>query len=225
MSGIRLSEGLNKSIQDLSAHAESGTGLDSVSPNRVRVHSIRGSAIHGRGNRRPRQRCLGGLLVCGMALAACAPAPDMAQQKARPAVPERDLLAEVRASARDAGDVIDVQPLRDPGLDDLLASAQSAEARRDFDAAARDLQQALQIQANDPEILQRHAEIQLALNAFDEAERFASLSYERGPRLGSLCRRNWTTVRLAREIRGDASGAERAARQVSECVVAPPVRM
>lgn len=164
------------------------------------------------------------LLSC-VTLAACAPAPEMATQKARPEAPERDLLAEVRAAGRDAGDVIDVQPLRDPGLDDLLASAQSAEARRDFDAAARDLQQALSIQGDDPELLQRHAEIQLVRHALDEAERLAALSYERGPRLGSLCRRNWTTVRLAREIRGDASGAELAARQVSECVVAPPVRM
>jgi hypothetical protein len=57
------------------------------------------------------------------------------------------------------------------------------------------------------------------------AEQLASDSFDKGPKLGGLCRRNWTTVQLARESRGDAAGADVARRQLDRCTVAPPVRM
>jgi acetolactate synthase regulatory subunit len=45
---VGLDEGLDKSILDLPAHAESGAGPDSASTNRALACSIRGPAVPGR---------------------------------------------------------------------------------------------------------------------------------------------------------------------------------
>lgn len=161
-----------------------------------------------------------------LSLAGCAsvPTPPPAMVET-PAPPARDLLAEVRAAAADAGDVIEVAPLRDSSVADLLQTAEQAEAGGDLDAAERAIRRAVELAPDDPDLMQRHAELLLAQRALDEAEQLAALSYERGPRLGSLCRRNWTTVRLAREERGDHGGAQTAAARVARCLTEPPVRM
>lgn len=149
--------------------------------------------------------------------------PPTAQVRSEP--PPRDLLAEVRAAAADAGDVIEVQPLRDPGVEDLLARAQQAESARKWKRAERALREALQLSPQDPELIQRHAEVLLAQRRLDEAEQLALQSFELGPKLGTLCRRNWATARLAREERGDAPGASSAIQQLERCIIEPPVRM
>lgn len=142
-----------------------------------------------------------------------------------PPPPPRDLLAAVRAAAGDPIDVIEVAPLRDSTVNDLLDSAEQAERAGDLAAAELALRRAVELVPDDPDLMQRRAELLLAQRVLDEAEQLAALSYERGPRLGPLCRRNWMTVQLAREERGDAGGAATAARQVSRCLTEPPVRM
>ncbi|MCK7593881.1 tetratricopeptide repeat protein [Pseudomarimonas salicorniae] len=165
--------------------------------------------------------------LTALLLAACAtaPAPVPVVAEVPPPPPPRDLLAEVRAAAADAGDVIEVAPLRDGTVVDLLEQAEDAERRGDIAAAERALRQAVDLVPDDPDLMQRRAELLLAQRALDEAEQLAARSFERGPRLGPLCRRNWTTVRLAREERGDAGGAENASRQAARCLIEPPVRM
>lgn len=165
--------------------------------------------------------------VSGLLLAACSePQPRVVDQPAvPPAAMAGELLAEVRAAGEDAGDVIEVAPLRETSVREFVQEAVQAEAASDYRTAARALQQALTLSADDPELLQHSAEMQLALGAFDEAERLAARSFEKGPRLGGLCRRNWATVRLARHAVGDDLGADRAAQQLTQCVIAPPVRM
>ncbi|MBD8527127.1 tetratricopeptide repeat protein [Pseudomarimonas arenosa] len=161
-----------------------------------------------------------------LTLAGCASTPPpVAQQPPEPPAPTRDLLAEVRLAAADAGDVIEVQPLRDPGVDDLLLRAERGTERGRLKSADRALSKALELVPNDPEIMQRRAEVLLARRQLDEAEQLAYQSFERGPQLGSLCRRNWATVQFAREERGDQEGAARALDQRLRCVVEPPVRM
>jgi tetratricopeptide (TPR) repeat protein len=135
------------------------------------------------------------------------------------------LLAEIRAAANDAGDVIDVQPLRDPVVDDLLARAAGFERAGNLVAAADMLQQALQYAPDDPQLMQEHAELLLAIDRLEDAEQLAARSFASGPQLGGLCRRNWTTVQLARYHRGDADGAAEAAQRVSRCIVEPQLRM
>lgn len=160
-------------------------------------------------------------------LSACSNAPTVNPPlvEAVAPAPQRDLLAEVRAAAGDPIDVIEVAPLRDAIVADLLERADQAERAGDLAGAEQALRQAVELVPGDPDLMQRRAEFLLAQRALDEAEQLAALSFERGPRLGSLCRRNWTTVRLAREERGDAGGARTAARQVARCLTEPPVRM
>jgi tetratricopeptide (TPR) repeat protein len=124
------------------------------------------------------------------------------RKKAKVVVPERDLVAEVRASGVEAEDALDVQPLRDPAIADLRAAATDHERARRFEQADASLDAALKLSPADPELWQLRAEMALYREDFEAAEQFASSSFARGPKLGGLCRRNWTTVRLAREMRG-----------------------
>lgn len=164
-------------------------------------------------------------LVCLLALAACSPPPDEPPATTKAPAPQRDLVAEVRAQGADAPDSLDVQPLRDPQVEDLLAAATRHENAKDFDAADEAMGKALALVPNDPELLQLRAEIALARAQYELAERLANNSYERGPKLGGLCRRNWATIRLAREMLGQPAGAATAGSQGQRCTVEPPVRM
>jgi Flp pilus assembly protein TadD len=134
------------------------------------------------------------------------------------------MLAQVRA-AGETGRELDVQPLRDPQVEDLRANAAAAEQRGDFNGADAALLSALRISANDPDLLQWRAEMALVRRDWRNAETLALESYTRGPKLGGLCRRNWTTLQLAREALGDAGNAAIAQQRVGQCAVNPPVRM
>ena len=159
-------------------------------------------------------------------LAACS-APPAPQKPAvvADAPPPRDLLAEVRAAGADGDDALEVQPLRDPEIEDLRASATRAESAARFDDADKHVQAALAITPDDPELLQWRAELLLAQAFYDEAAILANRSYEKGPKLGALCRRNWTTIRVAREMSGQGNEAAAAGQQASRCRVEAPVRM
>ena len=122
------------------------------------------------------------------------------------------LLQQVRG-AGEVGDELDVQPLRDPRVEDLRH------------AATRLLEQAAQYTPDDPDLLQWQAEMALVARDWSKAEQLATQSWDRGPKLGGLCRRNWTTRKLAAEARGDAAAAALAEGQVAGCKVAPPVRL
>jgi len=160
-----------------------------------------------------------------LALAACSPPPDEPPATTRAPAPQRDLVAEVRAQGVDAPDALDVQPLRDPQIEDLRAAASQQERAKDFDAADAAILRALQITPEDPELLQHRAEIALARSQWEQAEQLANTSYERGPKLGGLCRRNWATIRVSREMRGLDAAAATAGTQAQRCTLEPPVRM
>ena len=170
----------------------------------------------------PMQRLAAATLL--LALAACS-APDEPPAATKAAAPKRDLVAEVRAQGADAPDSLEVQPLRDPQVEDLRAAATRHENARKYDEADKAIAQALSITPQDPELLQHRAEIALARADWMLAEQLANSSYERGPKLGGLCRRNWATIRFSREMRGQAAEAATAATQGQRCTVEPPVRM
>lgn len=134
------------------------------------------------------------------------------------------LLQQVRG-AGEVGDELDVQPLRDPRVEDLRHAATQAEARGNYAGTAKLLAQAAQYTPEDPDLLQWQAEMALVQRDWVEAEQLATRSWDRGPKLGGLCRRNWTTRQLAAEARGDAAAAALAQGQVAGCKVAPPVRL
>lgn len=134
------------------------------------------------------------------------------------------LLQQVR-SAGQVGDELDVQPLRDPRVEDLRASAMQAEQRGDYASAGKMLAQAALLTPEDPDLLQWQAELALVARDWSQAERLANLSFEKGPKLGGLCRRNWTTLQLAAQARGSTAQAMQAQQRVAVCTVAPPIRM
>lgn len=161
--------------------------------------------------------------ICAMALllAACASSPPVA---VAPEEPSRDLLLEVRTAAL-GDDALDVLPLRDQVVVDLIDTAKRLEMARDFSGADAALAKALEYVPTDPEIVQWRAELALVLGRPEAAATLAQSSFENGPRLGELCRRNWATLRLARELANDVEGAQAASERLAQCTQAPPVRM
>ena len=140
------------------------------------------------------------------------------------AVPGNSLLMQVRAAGK-VGTELDVQPLRDPQVEDLRAAATSAENAGDYAGAQRLLAQALVLSPDDPDLLQWQAEMSLASRDWSQAVQYATRSFERGPKLGGLCRRNWMTIRLASDAKDDHATAAQAQQRVAGCIVAPPTRM
>lgn len=133
-------------------------------------------------------------------------------------------LAQVRAAGV-IGNELEVRPLRDPQVEDLRGAAMRAEERGDFAGAQAILTQALLVTPDDPELLQWQAELALVGHNWAQAEQWATRSYAKGPQLGGLCRRNWTTLRITAQARGDGAAAARAQQRVGVCTVAPPTRM
>lgn len=164
--------------------------------------------------------------VLVLAVSACSSGtPPTAQGSRRAAKADpAAMVASVRAAGAQ-GNELEVQPLRDPQVEDLRAQAQALEARGKLVPAVAALDRALAISPGDPDLLQWKAELALLRRAWVEAETLADQSFRNGPKLGGLCRRNWSTIRFARTGRADAVGAEAARRQVAGCTVAPPVRM
>ncbi|MCX7032617.1 MAG: hypothetical protein NT046_01385 [Arenimonas sp.] len=167
------------------------------------------------------------LMVGAMALllVACSggsPPAGKGRASARPDVATQ--VAAVRAAGVN-GNELEVQPLRDPQVEDLRVQAEAQEARRELKKANATLDRALVLSPGDPDLLQWKAELALLGRAWVAAEQLANDSFQKGPKLGGLCRRNWTTIAYARQGRGDAAGATVARGQVASCTVAPPVRM
>lgn len=179
---------------------------------------------------RSRGRALKGALPLCLAvisvLVGCSAQDQVAQTKVTPVpAPEStELVARVRAAAN-ADDAIEVTPLSDGQTDDLRAAANRLEAAGDYVGAAEALHKALLLAPSDPALLQEAAELALLQRDWEQAIQLAGRSFESGPRLGPLCRRNWVTVQVAREQFGDTGGSVTARQQLSRCTIAPPVRM
>ena len=129
----------------------------------------------------------------------------------------------VPASQDSAG--VQVFPLQNPAVKELLADASSAESVGDYGTASVLLERALRIEPRDPEILQSMAEVQLQNGDYEQALNFAVRSYDSGPRVGEICSRNWRTIGVARERLGDRSGSAEAVERASQCMSTRPERL
>ena len=156
-----------------------------------------------------------GLLLLLLAGCAAKTAPPGAPESAP--VEDRTVQEKVREPAqRDRGGV-QVFPLQNPAVKELLAQASKEESSGDYQAAAVSIERALRIQPRDPELLQQMAEIQLQKKDYQQALNFASRSYDSGPRVGELCSRNWRTMSVAQEALGDSRSAALANVRAGEC--------
>lgn len=136
----------------------------------------------------------------------------------------KSMLMQVRAAGQ-VGIELDVQPLRDPQVEDLRVAATLAENKGNYGAAHSALARALLITPDDPDLLQWQGELALVARNWAQAEQLASRSFAKGPKLGGLCRRNWTTIQFAAQARRNAAQATQAQQRIAACTVAPPTRM
>ena len=188
--------------------------------------------------------CRAGGVALVLALAACASAPP---PSAAPTFDANAAVALVRAAGQAQSSELDVQPLRDPQVEDLRQQAAQQEKRQDFAAAAQALDHALSLQpadAQDPAVLQERAEIALLQRDLDGAETLARKAITLGSTTGPLCRRHWETVLQVAQVRaqdrryrGGESDAQATARvgaadalvkqaraQRDACTIAAPAR-
>ena len=131
----------------------------------------------------------------------------------------------VQTPANQESGGVQVFPLQNPAVKELLADAGSAESVGDYGKAAVLLERALRIEPRDPEILQSMAEVQLQNGDYEQALNFAVRSYDSGPRVGDICGRNWRTIAAAREQLGDRAGSVEAAQRASSCESSRPERL
>ena len=147
-------------------------------------------------------------------LSACATAP--------PPVDGREVDARVRQPAQQDSAGVQVFPLGNPAVTELLADASQAERNGQYEQAAVLLERALRIQPRNPEVLQNMAEVQLQVRDYQQALNFAARSYDLGPRVGEICSRNWRTISVSREHLGDHPGAVEAEERARNCMVTKP---
>lgn len=165
-------------------------------------------------------------LLIPLLLAACAQT-ETQTEPSKPAVVVDPVGAIHRI--RTAGDGLDsavqVQPLRDPAIDGFLTKAHAAEAAKDYGAAVEAADSALKLAPDSPDILQYLAELEIERADWQRAETLAVKSFSLGPKVGSLCARNWQAVVEARTALDDSAEVEKARQRLKDCRVPPRVRM
>lgn len=151
-------------------------------------------------------------LLAGCGMFATTPPPA-----SPPPPPTYDQVAAIRAAGDREKSVIDVSPLRDPGISSLQETARRDEQAGRFADAAATLDRALRLNPESPDLLQERAEVAVRLKEFSVAETLARKSWSLGPRLGPLCARNWQTIVEMRLQARDATGADTARKWVAQC--------
>ncbi|MGN7918803.1 hypothetical protein [Lysobacter antibioticus] len=147
------------------------------------------------------------LVVLTCLASACAVAPPQPAQLAEANFNGEAAVVAVRAAAGGAARELDVQPIRDPQVEDLRQQAAQLERARKYVEAAAALDQALQINAADPALLQERAEAALLQHRLDDAEGYAQKAFDSGSQVGPLCRRHWATIAQVRQAKLDGVGA------------------
>jgi tetratricopeptide (TPR) repeat protein len=164
-------------------------------------------------------------LIATLALCACTQPGAPSKAATKPPVLDHDPVGAIRAAGIGMDSSVQVQPLRDPAIEGYLKQAHAAETAKDYAAAVAAVDEALKLAPDAPDLLQYKAEVEGLRNHWKEAEALAIRSYTLGPKIGSLCARNWQTVVEARIVMNDAATEAQAKQRLKECRVAPPVRM
>lgn len=152
-------------------------------------------------------------LFAGCGMFATTPSPSPAPTP----LPAYDQVAAIRAAGERDKSIINVSPLRDPGVSTLQDAAKRDEQLGRYVEAAGKFDQALKLSPDSPELLQERAEVAVRLKDFATAERLAQRSWSLGPKLGPLCARNWQTIVEMRLQARDQAGAATARKWVGQC--------
>lgn len=166
------------------------------------------------------------VLLIPLLLAACSqPEPQTVPAKSVVVVDPVGAVHRIRTAGDGLDSAVQVQPLRDPAIDGFLTRAHSAEAAKDFGAAVEAAGSALKLAPDAPDIVQYLAELEVGRGDWQRAETLAVRSFSLGPKVGSLCARNWQTVVEARTAMDDAVETAKAKQRLKDCRVPPRVRM
>ena len=138
--------------------------------------------------------------VSALWLGACA---TSAPEPAAPAYDAAAIVQAIRAAGAASATELDVQPLRDPQVEDLRQQAEQLEAKRMYRGAAELLDRALALNASDPALLQERAELAFLLHEPAQAQQHAKQAVELGSTTGPLCRRHWETQLQAALLRAN----------------------
>ena len=131
------------------------------------------------------------IVAAALMLGACT-AP--ASKPAEPAFDAAALVKAIRATGAASPTELDVQPLRDPEIEDLRQQAAQLEAKHMYRGAADLLDRAMKLNAQDPALLQERAELALLLRDPAQAQQLAKQAIDLGSTTGPLCRRHWETL-------------------------------
>lgn len=104
------------------------------------------------------------------------------------------LVKTIRAAGAATPTELDVQPLRDPQVEDLRQQATQLEGKRMYRGAADLLDRAMKLNAEDPALLQERAELALLLQDAAQAQLLATQAIALGSTTGPLCRRHRETL-------------------------------
>lgn len=157
-----------------------------------------------------------------IAVAGCSQPAPPAKQSVKP---DRNAVAEIRATGAAFESAVEVHPLRDAAIDGLVEQARRDETAGRYDTAVAAVEEARTIAPDAPELLQYLAELEVLRGNWRRAEQLAMESFRLGPKNGGLCARNWQTVIEARIVFEDPATRASAEKNLANCRIAPPVRM
>ncbi len=159
------------------------------------------------------------IAVLSLLLASCASEPPPPPPAPVDTTTPAQRIAAIDASGGVDDTELNVQPLRDPAVQDLRDSAKRKRAAGDLAGAAAALDQALKLVSDDPALLQDRAEVALLQKDNAQAEAFAKRAIDLGSQTGPLCRRHWATIEQARLALGQKENAASAHTQIAACTV------
>jgi hypothetical protein len=157
------------------------------------------------------------LFLIAISVQGCSWFADPVAVAPEPVLPKRDLVAEIRAEAAKAGDVLVIEPVQNPAVTVLLGKIQTADAAGEHEKARAMTLEAELIEPENPVVVQFKAESQLRADSFAMAEVLAQKSFDRSAQVGPLCVRNWLTIAEARAARANIEGAAAAKARAKEC--------
>lgn len=161
-------------------------------------------------------------LLIVLFLVACS-APEEVVLK-NPELSPNVMLAKIRGNQEVQNELV-FQAMPDDEVLELIDQAKKAERKGDYQSANSYLSAALRINSSNPEVTQMKAEIALLQEAWQRAEQLALQSYQHGPRLGDICRRNWLTVHYAKMAQGQPMADFELAKNLNDCTVVPAARL
>jgi hypothetical protein len=170
----------------------------------------------------PRNRLLCALTLC---LSGCGfwQKPEVAAPA--PVAPKRDVIAEIRKAAANAGDVLNIVPIQSPAITALFDKIEAADALKDHVTARELTVEARTLDPENPLVLQYTAEALFRNDAYNEAEAFARKSFEHSAQLGPLCVRNWLLIAAIRSVQKNETEAQTFKAEAERCIVKPQQRL